>query len=69
MCVETNEQRKPQLSPEPGRPEPKPVKRVCVPDVVKSVRIQDEAQWNVIRDRLDTTVKQELQKGNEVDLL
>jgi len=58
--------------PEPGDPEPKPaktVKRVRVVDVVKSVRIQDEAQWNVIRDRLDTTVKQELEKGNEVDLL
>jgi hypothetical protein len=45
------------------------VKRVRVVDVVKSVRIHDEAQWNVIRDRLDTTVKQELEKGNEVDLL
>ena len=58
--------------PEPGGPEPKPakpVKRVRVVDVVKSVRIHDEAQWNVIRDRLDTTVKQELEKGNEVDLL
>lgn len=58
--------------PEPGDPEPKPakpVKRVRVVDVVKSVRIHDEAQWNVIRDRLDTTVKQELEKGNEVDLL
>jgi hypothetical protein len=62
---------KPQPS-EPGGPEPKPakpVKRVRVVDVVKSVRIHDEAQWNVIRDRLDTTVKQELEKGNEVDLL
>jgi len=56
--------------PEPGEPKPaKPVKRVRVVDVVKSVRIHDEAQWNVIRDRLDTTVKKELQQGNEVDLL
>jgi hypothetical protein len=45
------------------------VKRVRVVDVVKSVRIHDEAQWNVMRDRLDTTVKKELQQGNEVDLL
>jgi hypothetical protein len=58
--------------PEPGGPEPKPtkpVKRVRVADVVKAVRIQDEAQWNIIRERLDEPVKQELEKGNEVDLL
>ena len=58
--------------PSPNDPEPKPakpVKRVRVVDVVKSVRIHDEAQWNVMRDRLDTTVKKELQQGNEVDLL
>ena len=64
-----------QRAPKPQPPEPseskptKPVKRVRVVDVVKSVRIHDEAQWNVIRDRLDTTVKKELQQGNEVDLL
>jgi hypothetical protein len=58
--------------PEPGGPEPKPakpVKRVRVADVVKAVRIQDEGQWNAIRDRLDATVKEELNKGNDVDLL
>ena len=70
MCVETNDQPQPQLSPEPGEPKPvKLLKRVRVADVVKAVRIQDEAQWNLIRDRLDTTVRQELQKGDEVVLL
>ena len=44
------------------------MKRVRVADVVKSVRIHDEAQWNVIRDRLDTTVKHGLEKDNEMDL-
>jgi hypothetical protein len=59
------------LPPEPGGPESKPakpVKRVRVADVVKAVRIQDEGQWNAIRDRLDATVKEELNKGNDVDL-
>ena len=56
--------------PEPGTdPKPeKPVKRVRVVEVVKTVRIETEDQWNAIRDRLDQTVKRELQDGNNVEL-
>ena len=72
MCGETNEQGKPQLPPERGGPEPKPakpVKRVRVAEVVKTVRIETEEQRDLIRDRLDRTVKQELQRANDVVLL
>jgi len=57
--------------PKPGtEPNPdKPLKRIRVSEVVKAVRIENMEQWDLIRDRLDKTVKHELESGNEVDLL
>jgi hypothetical protein len=56
--------------PKPGTdPKPeKPVKRVRVAEVVKAVRIENEDQWNAIRDRLDQTIRRELSSGNSVEL-
>ena len=50
------------------KPPPKRVTRIRVADVATSVRIQNEAQWNLVRDRLDQTVKRELAGGNEVEI-
>ena len=56
-------------APGPGpQPPPKPVKRIRVAEVVKTVRIENEGQWNGIRDRLDQTVRRELSSGNSVEL-
>jgi len=54
--------------PKPGEPK-KPVKQVSVATIASSVRIENEVQWNLVRDKLDAAVKQELQNGNEVELL
>ncbi len=32
------------------------------------VRIENEAQWNLVRDRLDETVKKELAEETEVEI-
>ena len=54
--------------PKPGEPK-KPVKQINIATIASSVRIENEAQWNLVRDKLDATVKQELQNGNDVELL
>jgi hypothetical protein len=51
-----------------GQKAKKPVKRVRIAQVAASVRIENEAQWNLVRDRLDKTVRDELNAGNEVEL-
>lgn len=58
-------------SPEPeGDPQPKkPVKRVRVVEVASVVRIESEAQWLLVRDKLDQTVRNELSAGNDVELI
>lgn len=47
---------------------PKPLKRVNLADIATSARIQNEVQWNMIRDRLDEKVKKALKDGNEVEI-
>jgi len=39
-----------------------------VADVASTVRIENEAQWNLVRDKLDQTVRKELAAGNDVEL-
>ena len=51
-----------------GKKAKKPVKRVNIAQVATSVRIENEAQWNLVRDNLDKTVRAELNAGNEVEL-
>jgi hypothetical protein len=46
----------------------KPVARIEVSKIVTTVRIENEEQWNLVRDHLDSAVKEELKKGNEVEL-
>ncbi len=46
----------------------KPVKRVRVAEVAQAVRIENEAQWELVRDKLDETVRRELADGNDVEL-
>ena len=63
-------------SPDPAKPaqpgitptKTKPIKRVRVADVVKAVLIEDKEQWDLVRDRLDETVRKELSSGNSVEL-
>lgn len=57
-------------APQPGERQipKKPVKQVRVAELVKTVRIENEAQWNLVRDRLDQSVRKELAAGNEVEL-
>ena len=50
------------------RTQVKPVKRVRVVDVVKSVRIESEVQWTSVLGKLDQTVRKELSAGNDVEL-
>ncbi|MBE0448223.1 MAG: BREX system P-loop protein BrxC [Actinobacteria bacterium] len=59
------EKRKPK--PEIERP-PKPVKRIRMADVTTMIRIQDEGQWDQVRDRLDEAVRNALASGNDVEL-
>jgi hypothetical protein len=54
--------------PGEGQKSKKPVKQVRVADVANSVRIENEAQWNLVRDKLDQTVRKELAAGNDVEL-
>ncbi len=51
----------------PVRPS-KPVKQIRVAEIASFMRIRNEHQWNLIRDRLDETVKRELNDGNEVEI-
>jgi len=46
----------------------KPLRQVRLADVTTSNRIQNEAQWDLIRDRLDEAVKRELAEGDEVEI-
>ncbi|MFQ5791754.1 MAG: hypothetical protein ACE5JI_14875, partial [Acidobacteriota bacterium] len=50
--------------PLPGRP----VQRVRLTDVTIPGRIRTEAEWNQVRDQLDTHVRKLLAEGNEVEL-
>ncbi len=54
--------------PAPGGAKPKPVRRIRIAEVAATSRIQNEAQWNLLRDRLDETVKAALADGNEVEI-
>jgi hypothetical protein len=49
----------------PPKPRHTRARRGCC----ETVRIENKAQWNLLRDRLDMTCKLELQKGNKMDLL
>jgi hypothetical protein len=51
-----------------GQKPKKPVKRVRLVEVAASVRIENEAQWDLVREKLDKTVRGELIAGNEVEL-
>ena len=51
-----------------GQQQKKPVKRVRVAEIATKVRIENVAQWNLVRDKLDQTVREELAAGNEVEL-
>lgn len=59
-----------QRAPQPGEGQKprKPLKRVRVVDVASTVRIENEAQWTLVRDKLDQTVRKELAAGNDVEL-
>ena len=46
----------------------KPVKHVRLADVASTVRIENEAQWNLVRDKLDQSVRKELAAGNDVEI-
>jgi hypothetical protein len=37
------------------------------PRLAASVRIENEAQWNLVGDKLDQTVRKELAEGNEAE--
>lgn len=54
--------------PDGGQKPKKPVKQVRLTDVARAVRIENEAQWALVRDRLDKTVRDELAAGNDVEL-
>lgn len=54
--------------PSEGDKPKKPVKKVCVAELASTVRIENEAQWNLVRDKLDQTVRKELAAGNDVEL-
>ncbi len=47
----------------------KSVRKIKLGEVFSSKRIQTEAQWDQIRDRLDEEVRRELAEGNEVEFL
>jgi hypothetical protein len=53
-----------------GKPQggEKPLKRVRLAEIASTVRIENEAQWNLVRDKLDKTVRKELAAGNDVEL-
>ena len=51
-----------------GQKPRKPVKRVRLVEVASSVRIENEAQWDLVREKLDKKVRGELNAGNEVEL-
>ena len=51
-----------------GEKPKKPVKHVRVADVASTVRIENEAQWNLVRDKLDQSVRKELAAGNDVEI-
>jgi hypothetical protein len=67
-CVIEAEKDKRQPKPPEGEKPKKPLKRVRVADVASTVRIENEAQWNLVRDKLDQTVRRELAAGNDVEL-
>jgi hypothetical protein len=46
----------------------RPVKKLRVAELASTVRIENEAQWNLVRDKLDQTVRKELAAGNDVEL-
>jgi len=46
----------------------RPLKRIRLAEVAATVRIESEAQWNLIRNRLDENVKRELDAGNDVEI-
>ena len=46
----------------------RPVKQVRVAEIANSVRIENEAQWNLVREKLDQAVRGELAAGNDVEL-
>lgn len=57
--------------PQPDTPpvqSSKPVKQIRVAEVASFMRIRNEDQWNLIRNRLDETVKRELTNGNEIEI-
>lgn len=54
--------------PNEGQKPRKPVKQIRVVDVASSVRIENEMQWTLVRDKLDQTVRKELAAGNDVEL-
>ena len=51
-----------------GEKPKKPVKRIRIVEVAATVRIENETQWELVRDRLDQTVRKELADGNDVEL-
>jgi hypothetical protein len=66
-AIEAEREKRQPKAPE-GEKARKPVKRVRVAEVASTVRIETEAQWNLVRDRLDETVRKELAAGNDVEL-
>jgi hypothetical protein len=53
----------------PGDEKPiKPLKRVRISEIAATVRIENEEQWNLVREKLDQTVRKELAAGNDVEL-
>jgi len=67
-CVIEAEKDKRQPEPPGGQKQKKPLKRIRVADVASTVRIENEAQWNLVRVKLDQTVRKELAAGNDVEL-
>ncbi len=47
---------------------PKPVRSIHLKEIAKSSRIETEAQWEQIRDRLDKAVREALTAGNQVEI-
>lgn len=68
-AIQAERQKREERPPPDGEVQvPKPVRRIRMADVATTARIQNEAQWNLLRDRLDETVKTALADGNEVEI-
>lgn len=62
------EKNKREPEPAPGKPPKRPVKRVRVVEIANALRIENEAQWTLVRERLDQVVREGLATGHDIEL-